>query len=153
MYLLLHLFVGEFVFPNKRREERVEVGECLCAGNFALECVDKVHHLSQDGSQVLGGLARDFAGDAGEALSQEVFEIPPTAVGGNELEIVNVQIARLVSVAHFFGVDRVHPVLRADGTGDIVIESLKGIRHIGIFLDEPVEVADIFVDEVHCFDE
>ncbi len=63
---------------------------------------------------MFGRLARDFSRDAGKALPQEIFEIPAAAIGGDELEIVNMEIAGLMRVAHFFGVDRVHPVLGTD---------------------------------------
>lgn len=108
------MFVGELVFPDEWREERIEVGEGLRAGDFALKRVDEIDHLSQNRSQVFGGLARDFSRDAGETLSQEILEIPAATVGRDELEIVNVKIAGLMRVAHFFGVNGVHPVLGAD---------------------------------------
>lgn len=150
--LLFHLRVGKFVSPDKGRQERIEIGERLRARHFALERVDEVDHLSQDRTQMFGRLAGNLARDAGKAAPQEIFQIPAAAVGGNELEVVNMKVARLVRVADFFGIDRIHPILGADGARDIVVKSLEGIRHIGILLDEPVEISDVLVDQMHGFD-
>ena len=145
---LFDLGVGELVVVNVGGEEGVERGEGLGTGCFALEGIEEVGDLAEGGAEVLGWFAFGFAGDAAEALDEEVVEIPTDTVDGDGVEIVNVKVAIFVCLADFGRIDFVEPVYFADFGGDVVVEALKGEGHVGVFVDFPIEFVDIGVDEV-----
>ncbi len=62
-------------------------------------------------------------------------------------------VAGFVCSANFVGIDAIHPILRADSGRNIIVEALERICHVGIFFDEPINITDVFVDEVHSFGE
>ena len=147
---LLHLRVREPVVPYEGREVRVEVGEGLGAGGLALQCVKEVHHVAQRAPEVLGGPALHLAGDPAEPAHQQVAQVPAHAVGGQEAQVVDVEIAVHVRVANLGRVDALEPVLGRDGGRYVVVEPLEGIAHVAVFVDAPVGAVQVAFDQLQA---
>jgi hypothetical protein len=79
---------------------------------------------------VLRGLGFDLAFGSFESLHQEIFQIPPAAIGSEKTQIVDVKISPYVSVSEFLPIYFIQPVLLCDAFNDMVVETLKRITHI-----------------------
>ncbi len=51
---------------------------------------------------------------------------------------MDVNIASNVGVSQFFPVYFIEPILLRDALNDMVVETLKRIAHIGVFVDSPI---------------
>ncbi len=128
-------------------EEGVEIAEGLGAGGLALEGVEEIDDLAEGGAEVARGAAFGFSGGAAEAAAEQVLEVPSHAVDTEQAEVVHMEVAVGVCVAHLGAVDFVEPVCLADFAGDVVIEALERVGHVAVFLDFPVEALEVLVDE------
>ena len=99
---------------------------------------------------MLGGGAFGLAGGAGEADGEEVLEVPADAVDAEEAEVVDVHGAAHVRFADLGGVNLVEPVDLADLARDMVVEALERVAHVAVFLDAPVHLREVAVDEVEA---
>ena len=145
---LLHLVEGEAVRADEGGEEGVEVGEGLRAGRLSLQRVEEVHDLAQRASQVLRGLALDLSRGALEPLHQQILDVPAHAVDGEDAQVVDVKVALGVRRADLGRVDLVQPVDLAHLGGDVVVQSLEGVAHVGVLFDLPVRLVEVAVDQV-----
>ena len=99
---------------------------------------------------MLGGGAFGLAGGAGEADGEEVLEIPADAVDAEEAEVVDVHGAAHVRLADFGRINLVEPVDLADLARDVVVQALERVAHVAVFLDAPVHLLEVAVDEVEA---
>ena len=98
--------------------------------------------------QMAGRSRGDLAGDAAEALLNQLAERPACAVTGQHGEVVQVDIAAAVCVGNFFVVNFRQPVVCCDGTGVAQNQTADGVGDGGIFFHAPVGRLHIAVDQL-----
>ena len=94
------------------------------------------------------GAGLHFAAHAAETVGEQLTDIPARAVGPEEPEVVQMDIAGLVSLTHLFGVHLVKPILLGEVLADIVVEPVDALLHVGVFLDAPVLVGKVAGEEL-----
>ena len=146
---LLNTFVIKIIVTDEWCQIGVETRECLCAGGFALHCVEEVDNLSQSRAQVLCRAALNLARNTREASHKKVFQIPTNAVNAQESQIVNMDVSRLVSLFNLFRINTFQPVLRTDDGCNMLIQTLQRVRRVGALFYPPVIQVDILVDNIH----
>ena len=119
LHALLDLVVGHVVQADEGRHVGVEGGEGLGAGPLVLEGPQEVDDLPDGGGEVLGGTGGDGAGDAVEALLEEVLERPAGAVASEHVQVVDVEIRVAVGLAGDGRVDLAEPVVGDDLAGGV----------------------------------
>ena len=90
----------------------------------------------------------DLAGDAAEALLDELLEAPARAVAGEHGEIVQVEVGVLVGVGDLVVVYLGEPVVGGDGAGVREDEAADGVVHRAVLLDAPVGGVEVGVHDV-----
>ena len=95
---------------------------------------------------MLGRFALRLAGHTAETLAQQVGKVPPNAVHGEQVEVVDVQVTALVGSSHALGVEPLQPVLAGDVAGDVVVQPLKAEGHVGVLRDLPIGLFQVGVD-------
>ena len=89
-----------------------------------------------------------LAGNAAEALLDELLEAPARAVAGEHGEVVQVEVGVLVGVRDLVVVDLAEPVVRGDGAGVRENQAADGVVHRAVFLDAPVAGVEVGVHDV-----
>ena len=146
LHRLLDLGEAEAIVADEGGEQGVEAGEGLGPGRLPLEGVEEVDRLPQGGAEVLGRGALDLAEGAGEAFEEEVFEVPAAAVDREHAEIVDVIVAVAMGLGDGTGIEFLQPVVAGDVGGDVVVEALQGVTHVGVLVDPPVFLGEVGVD-------
>ena len=144
---LPHLLVAEAVAADERREVGVHAGEGLRPRGLALQRVEEVRDLPEGGAEVARRPALRLAGRPLEPLRQQVAEVPADAVDGEQVEVVDVQVAVEVRAADLRRIEPLEPVGRADVAGDVVVQPLQAEPHVRVFGDLPVAAVEVAVHE------
>ena len=58
------------------------------------------------------------------------------------------QIALFMRPADFRRIDFIQPVGLSNFRRNVVIQALQTIAHIGVFFDFPVQIIDVFIDQI-----
>lgn len=95
---------------------------------------------------MLGRSRITLAGNAVEAFGEKGSERPARAVARKHVEVVNVQVGLAVRATHFRRIDEVEPVVGHHLSGNIENESAERVALIGVCIDAPVDLIEIFVD-------
>ncbi len=140
---LLHLRVSQLVVANKRRQISIEIRECLGASRFTLQRIKKVYDLTESTPKVLGGITLNLFAHALESLDQEILEVPTATVGGEQAEIMDMEIGVNMSGADILRIHLVEPITSRDRRGDIVVEPLDRETHVAVLFESPVGAAKI----------
>ncbi len=142
---LFDLVVGQLVVGDEGGKVGVEIGEGLGPRRFPLQGVEEVDDLTQGWTKMTGGAAFHLSLDPFESLDQEIPQVPPAAIDGEEPKVMDMEIPADMGLANFRRVDTVQPVLGGDGGGDVVVQSLEGVTHVAVFVDAPILAHDILV--------
>ena len=146
LHALENLVVGHRVQADEGRHVGVEGGEGLGAGPLVLEGAQEVDDLPDGGGEVPRRVAGDLAGDAVEALLEEVLERPAGAVAGEHVEVVDVEVAGAVGVARLLGVDLAQPVVGDDLPRGVENHPAQRVALIGVGVDPPVGAVQVLGD-------
>ena len=139
------LVVGEVVEPDERSHVGVERRERLRSGPLVLQRAEEVHDLPDRARQVLGRSRLDLAGHAVEALGDQRAERPASAVAGEHVEVVDVDVALAVRRADLGRIDVREPVVRDDLAGDVEDETAERVALVGVGVDAPVGLLQVLV--------
>ena len=96
---------------------------------------------------MLGGLGGDLALNATESHGQELLQVPSTAVGTVEAEVVDMEVPLLVGAGDLGCVDLAEPVAAGEGLADVVVHPVDGLLGVGVLLDHPGAVVQVIVEE------
>ncbi len=89
-----------------------------------------------------------FAWNTAETAHQKLPQIPPGTVRAKETEIMNMKITRKVRFADFFRINFVQPIILCKCFTHIIVQAVDGFLRIGIFVDFPVVVVQVFAKHV-----
>ena len=112
---VLGLLVGQAVGADERSQVGVEAAERLGARPFVLHDAEEVDHLVAQARQMLGGLGRDLARHAAQALLDELLERPAGAIAGEHRQVVQVDVGVAMGVGDLLVIDLRQPVVCGDG--------------------------------------
>ena len=146
LHALLDLGVGHVVQADEGRHVGVEGGEGLGAGPLVLERAQEVDDLPDGRGEVLGGAGGDGAGDAVEALLEEVLEGPAGAVAGEHVQVVDVEVRVAVGLAGGGRVDLAEPVVGDDLAGGVEHHPAQRVSLVGVGVDAPVGAVQVLGD-------
>ena len=146
LHALEHFGVGQVVLPDEGREIRVEARERLGARPLVLHRAEEVDDLARSGRKVLRRRGLDLAGHAVEALVEERPQRPARAVAREHVKVVDVQVGLAVRAAHLGRIDEVEPVVGHHLAGDVQDEAAERIALVGVRVDAPVDLVEVFVD-------
>ena len=146
LHALEDLGVGHGVQADEGRHVGVEGGEGLGAGPLVLEGAQEVDDLPDGGGEVLGGAGGDGAGDAVEALLEEVLEGPAGAVAGEHVQVVDVEVRVAVGLAGDRRVDLAEPVVGDDLAGGVEHHPAQRVALVGVGVDAPVGAVEVLGD-------
>ena len=59
---------------------------------------------------------------------------------------MDMEITILMGLAYLRGVYLIQPIALANLAGDIIIQALERVGHIGVFLNLPVQTLQVFVN-------
>jgi len=97
---------------------------------------------------VLRRLALYLARHPAKPADQEIAQVPPTAVHGEDVQVMDVDVAVEVRLAHLLGIEAVQPISAVDGGKDVIVEPLKREAHVRVLVDPPVKVLEIAFDQL-----
>jgi len=97
---------------------------------------------------VPGRATVNLAGHAAKAADQQVPKVPATAIHGENIKVMQMDIAIDVRFAHVFGKQAVQPVRAVDGGKDMVVEPLERETHIRVLFDAPVQLFQVAIDQL-----
>ncbi|OQC51321.1 MAG: hypothetical protein BWX55_01855 [Deltaproteobacteria bacterium ADurb.Bin022] len=146
---LFYFFHRQIIVADEWSKQGIKIGKGLSAGGFALQRIKEIHHLSQRAAQVIRRFALHFSGHALKSLQQQIIKIPPHAINGQQTQIVNVKIAFRMRFVNFRRVNFIEPVNLADFRRNIIIQSLQGVIHVAVFIDLPVKLLQVLIDEIN----
>ena len=95
---------------------------------------------------MLGGAGGDGAGDAVEALLEEIFEGPAGAVAGEHVQVVDVEVRVAVGLAGDGRVDLAEPVVGDDLAGGVEHHPAQRVALVGVGVDAPVGAVQVLGD-------
>ena len=148
--LLQRLFdggVAQPVSPDEGGTVGIEGGPGLRTGALTLGGEGGVDNLAEEGAQVLGRLRGDLALHPAEAHGQQLLEVPPTAVGAVEAEVMDMDRPLLMGGGDGGRIDLAEPVAAGEGLADVVVHPVDGLLGIGVLLDHPGAVVQVIVEE------
>ncbi len=143
---LAHLLVAHAVLAHEGRQVGVEGAEGLRTGPLVLQRAEEVDDLADGAAQVLGRPGLDLAGHAVQALVQQRAQAPAGAIAAEHVEVVDVDVGLPVGLPGFGRVDVVEPVVGDDLTRDVEDEPTQRIALVGIGVDAPVALLQVFGD-------
>ena len=143
---LLDRVVAHRVAADERRHVGVERRERLRARPFVLQRAEEVHDLADGARHVLRRAGLDLAGHAVQALVQQLAQRPAGAVAGEHVEVVDVDVAFAVRAPDLRRVDVGQPVVGDDLARDVEDQAAQRIALVGVGVDAPVLLLEVFVD-------
>ena len=87
-----------------------------------------------------------FSGNTVKAFMQKIFQRPAGTVGSQHVQIVDMDVAVAVRLAHIGRVNMAQPIIGRYLAGNVQNQTAVGIPLVGIGVDSPVESFQIFVD-------
>ena len=123
---------------DKRREIRIEGRKRLRTRPLILHDAEEIHHLVAEHGEMSRRSGRDLAGDAAQALLNQLLQGPSRAVSGQHGQIMNMNIGVSVRLRDLLVIDLGQPVVRRNRAGIGQDQSAHGISHRGILLHAPV---------------
>ena len=145
---LSDLLIGHVVVVDEGSAIGVDGAPRLCTRRLALRGERGVDQLTEEGTQVLCGTGFHLAADAAETVGEQLSHVPARAVGAEETEVVQMDVAALVSLAHLFGIDLIQPIFLGEVLADVVVEPVDALLHVGVLFDAPVLVGKIAGEEL-----
>ena len=107
------------------------------AGPLILHDAEEIHHLVAEGGEVAGRGGINLSGDA-QALLDQLLEAPASTVAGEHGEVVEMNVAALVSLGHLLVIDLAEPVVGGDGAGVGEDQAAYRVGDSGVLLHPPV---------------
>ena len=118
---LLHLVVRQLVVFDEWRKQRIKVTKCLRTRRLALQRIEKVDNLPENRAKVFRRFARNLVLHTCESAAQQILQIPAHTVHAQQIQIVNMHIARAVQPADFRCINLIKPICFTNFARDIVI--------------------------------
>ena len=143
---LLDLLVRKVIGADVRRQIGIDRRKGLSTGPFILQRAHEVDHLADGCRQMFGRTGFGLAGNAVETFMQQIFQRPTGTIGGQHIQIVNVNVTVAVRFADFGRINMTQPVVGGNLAGNVQNQAAVGITLVGIGIDAPVEFFQIFVD-------
>jgi hypothetical protein len=95
---------------------------------------------------VAGRSGSDLAGHAVEALFEHHPQRPPGAVAGEDVEVVDVEVALAVRGARLGRVDLVEPVVGDELSRRVQDHAAQRVSLVRVCVDPPVGAGEVLVD-------
>ena len=142
---LLDAGVIELVLAHIRRHVGIEGTERLRAGPFVLQRAEKIDDLPDCARHVLRRAGFDLARHAVQAFIEQGAQRPAGAIAGQHVEVMDVQIGIAMRVADLRRIHMAEPVIGDHLARHVEDQSAQRITLIGIGVDAPVALLQIFV--------
>jgi len=97
---------------------------------------------------MLSWLGGNLVFNASETLAQQIHQIPTNTVNTQQIEVVNMQITLFMRPTDFRRIDLIQPVGLGNFRRNVIIQTLQTIAHVGIFFDFPVQVINVFINQI-----